>query len=169
MSGMWTWPIRSQCGQSRTFSACSAYFIYHVHSKTVDYRATGDRELFISVSAHHSSSWLWFLVPQKVRRSSGVLASTSLCDPGWKTEYGKSWFKSSFLIRCLVPATIDLLSLRTHHINVITSPSIETLESFFLNGLWILALVQSISVSSHLSCSPQCSKNYIHNIPLAQD
>ena len=39
----------------------------------------------------------------------------------------------------------------------------------FLNRLWILALAQSIFVSSHMSCGPQCSKNYVHNIPLEQD
>ena len=32
----------------------------------------------------------------------------------------------------------------------------------------ILALAQSFGVSSHLSCGPQRSKNYIHNIPLEQ-
>ena len=35
--------------------------------------------------------------------------------------------------------------------------------------LWVLILARSFSVSTHSSCGPQRSKNYIQNIPLGQD
>ena len=38
-----------------------------------------------------------------------------------------------------------------------------------INRAMIIGACMVILVSSHLSCSPQRSKNYIHNIPLAQE